>query len=103
MALAEAAVEDESTISNELRTIGSVLFYGTVIGTILHCMNMINGIFRGSLADVQATPSSSSIEQTSYNLTTGATVRKILASGANLDTEVVPISQTDAPGSPTEL
>jgi len=103
MALAEAAVEDDSTISNELRAIGSVLFYGTVIGAILHCMNMINGIFRGSFADARATPSSSSIEHTSYSLTAGTTVRKILASGANLDTEVVPTSQTDAPGSPTEL
>ncbi len=103
MALAEAAVVDESTISNELRAIGSVLFYGTVIGAILHCMNMVNGILRGSFADAQATPSSSSIEPSSYNLTSGTTVRKILASGANLDTEVVPISQTDDPGSPTEL
>jgi hypothetical protein len=66
-------------------------------------MNMVNGILRGSFADAQATPSSSSIEPSSYNLTSGTTVRKILASGANLDTEVVPISQTDDPGSPTEL
>jgi hypothetical protein len=103
MALVEAAVEDDSTISNELRAIGSVLFYGTVIGAILHCLNMINGIFRGAFADAQATPSSSSIEQASYNLTAGTTVRKILASGANLDTEVVPISQADDSGGPTEL
>jgi len=103
MALAEAAVEDNSMISNKLRAIGSVLFYGTVIGAILHCLNMISGIFRGAFVDAQATPSSSSIEQASYNLTAGTTVRKILASGANLDTEIVPISQDEGSGSPTEL
>ena len=103
MALVEAAVEDDSTISNKLRAIGSVLFYGTVIGAILHCLNMIRGIFRGAFVDTQATPSSSSIEQASYNLTAGTTVRKILASGANLDTEIVPISQDEGSGSPTEL
>jgi hypothetical protein len=103
MALAEAAVENNSMISNKLRAIGSVLFYGTVIGAILHCLNMISGIFRGAFVDAQATPSLSSIEQASYNLTAGTTVRKILASGANLDTEIVPISQDEGSGSPTEL
>ncbi|MDP7002061.1 MAG: hypothetical protein QF911_00580 [Candidatus Thalassarchaeaceae archaeon] len=103
MALMEAAVEEGSNISNELRAIGSVLFYGTVIGSILHCLNMISGTFRGSLVEEAPIPSSTSIEQPSFNLTTGTTVRKILARGANLDTEVVPVSQSDAPGSPTEL
>jgi len=103
IALAEAAVEEGSTISHDLRVIGSVLFYGTVVGSVFHCLNIISGTFRGSFVDETPTPPSTSIEQASFNLTAGTTVRKILSSGANLDTEVVPVSQTDSLGSPTEL
>ncbi len=90
-------------ISKEIRVIGSVLFYGTVIGAILHCLNIISGTFRGSILGGKQSESSTSIIQESFQLTSGTTVRKILASGANLDTEVIPTAQTDKPGSHSEL
>ena len=49
MALVEMMVEDPSTLSEELRKLGSVMFYGVVIGAILHSLNMVTGIFRGEI------------------------------------------------------
>jgi len=103
IALSEAAVEESSPISGQLRSIGAVLFYGCVIGSILHCLNFISGSFRGSLISEENSSTATSIERTSYNLTSGTTIRKILAGGANLDTEIVPNSQSESPGGPTEL
>ena len=104
MALLELDPESNlDGISKEIRVIGSVLFYGTVIGSILHCLNIISGTFRGSISGADQSTPSTSISQESFKLTSGTTVRKILASGANLDTEVVPTLQTDRPGSQTEL
>ena len=102
MALVEMMVEDPSTLSEELRKLGSVMFYGVVIGAILHSLNMITGIFRGEIISSDSVKSSSiSIE--SYSLVSSTTVRKILASGANLDTEVIPIGEEDEKGSATKL
>ena len=47
MALLEAAVEEENSTSSRIRVLGSVLFYGTVLGSIYHSLNMISGSFRG--------------------------------------------------------
>lgn len=103
MALLEAAVEEESSSSNRIRVLGSVLFYGTVIGSIYHALNMISGSFRGTLASEGPNPSSTSISSP-YKLTKEATVRKILAQReGKLDTVVVPESSTDLPGSATEI
>ena len=103
MSLAEAAVESETTIGNRLRVLGSVLFYGTVIGAVLHCLNMISGSFRGSLIGELSTPSSTSISSP-FKLTEETTVRKILAQReGKLDTVVVPESNSESPGKPTEL
>ena len=102
MALVEMMVEDPSTLSEELRKLGSVMFYGVVIGAILHSLNMVTGIFRGEIISSDSVKSSSiSIE--SYSLVSSTTVRKILASGANLDTEVIPIGEEDEKGSATKL
>ena len=102
MALVEMMVEDPSTLSEELRKLGSVMFYGVVIGAILHSLNMITGIFRGEIISSDSVKSSSiSIE--SYSLVSSTTVRKILASGANLDTEVIPVGEEDEKGSATKL
>ena len=102
MALVEMMVEDPSTLSEELRKLGSVMFYGVVIGSILHSLNMVTGIFRGEIISSDSVKSSSiSIE--SYSLVSSTTVRKILASGANLDTEVIPIGEEDEKGSATKL
>jgi len=103
MALLEAAVEEENLMSNRIRVLGSVLFYGTVIGSIYHALNMISGSFRGTLASEGPNPSSTSISSP-YKLTKETTVRKILAQReGKLDTVVVPESSTDLPGSATEI
>lgn len=102
MALVEMMVEDPSALSEELRKVGSVMFYGVVIGSILHSLNMVTGIFRGELITVDSVKSSS-ISVESYSLVTSTTVRKILASGANLDTEVIPTGEDDEKGSATKL
>ena len=102
MALVEMMVEDPSALSEELRKVGSVMFYGVVIGSILHSLNMVTGIFRGELITVDSVKSSS-ISVESYSLVTSTTARKILASGANLDTEVIPTGEDDEKGSATKL
>ena len=102
MALVEMMVEDPSALSEELRKVGSVMFYGVVIGSILHSLNMVTGIFRGELITANSVKSSS-ISVESYSLVTSTTVRKILASGANLDTEVIPTGEDDEKGSATKL
>ena len=93
----------EISIVDRLRVLGSVLFYGTVIGSIYHCLNLISGSFRGSLAGEDQPNSSTSISSP-YVLTKETTVRKILAHReGKLDTVVIPESNSDSPGSPTEL
>ena len=103
MALLEAAVEEENTMSRRIRVLGSILFYGTVLGSIYHSLNLISGSFRGTLASEGPNPSSTSITSP-YSLTKETTVRKILAQReGKLDTVVVPESSTDLPGSSTEV
>ncbi len=102
MALIEMTVEDPSSLSEELRKLGSVMFYGVVIGSILHSLNMVTGIFRGELI-TQKSIKSSSISVESYFLVSPMTIRKILASGANLDTEVCPTEEDNGKGNATSL
>ena len=103
MSLAELAVEEEASISNRLNVLGSTLFYGTVIGSIYHCLNLISGSFRGKLVDSDS-PISSTTIQSPFRLTKETTVRKILSQReGKLDTVVVPEPISDSPGSPTEL
>ncbi len=103
MSLVEAAVEDENTMSHRIRVLGSVLFYGTVLGSIYHALNMISGSFRGSLVGEGGNHTSTSISSP-YKLTKETTIRKILAQReGKLDTVVIPESTTDLPGSPTEI
>jgi hypothetical protein len=103
MALLDAAVEEGNSTTSRIRVLGSVLFYGAVLGSIYHSLNLISGSFRGSLATEGANPSSTSISSP-YKLTKETTVRKILAQReGKLDTVVVPESSTEMPGSPTEL
>ena len=102
MALVSATVEDPVSLVEELRKVGSVMFYGVVIGAVIHSLNMISGLFRGALVETIAA-NSSSIKSDSYSLTSATSVRRILASGAGLDTEVVPVSQSDEKGNATKL
>jgi len=102
MALVEMMVEDPSALSEELRKLGSVMFYGVVIGSIFHSLNMVTGMFRGELIS-QKSIKSSSISVESYFLVSPMTVRRILASGASLDTEVYPTEEDNGKGSATSL
>ncbi|MAH98761.1 MAG: hypothetical protein CMA12_05380 [Euryarchaeota archaeon] len=103
MALAEAAVEDEINIAHRLRVLGSILFYGTVLGAIYHSLNMISGTFRGSIVGGDSSESSSSISSP-YKLTKETTIRKILAQReGKLDTVVIPETTTEDQGRATEL
>lgn len=102
MALVEMMVEDPSALSEELRKVGSVMFYGVVIGSIFHSLNMVTGMFRGELIS-QKSVKSSSISVESYFLVSPMTVRRILASGASLDTEVYPTEEDNGKGSATSL
>ena len=102
IALAELLVEDPSILSEELRKVGSVMFYGVVIGSILHSLNMVTGMFRGNLIPKKSVRTSS-ISVESYPLVSPTTIRRILSSGADLDTEVIPTGENDEKGSATKL
>ena len=103
MALTEAAIEEEIRTANRLRVLGSILFYGTVLGAIYHSMNMISGTFRGSLVEAESSESSTSISSP-YKLTKETTIRKILAQReGKLDTVVIPETTTEDQGRATEL
>ena len=102
MSLIEAAVEDPSALSADVQAVGAILFYGTAVGAIMHSLNAVSGLFRGTMADADRA-TSSSITMDDYSLVTPTSVRKILAGGADLDTTVVPVGESDDAGGPTEL
>ncbi|MEC9351043.1 MAG: hypothetical protein VX482_02790 [Candidatus Thermoplasmatota archaeon] len=102
MALLDAGVEDPSSLSHELAVAGSVIFYFAVVAMILHCLNMVSGLFRGDIIG-EGTEVASSIEADTYNLASATTVSRILTSGAGMDTVVVPVGESDEKGSATDL
>ena len=102
MSLIEAAVEDSSALSADVQAVGAILFYGVAVGAIMHSLNAVSGLFRGTRANVDRA-TSSSITMEEYSLVSPTSVRKILAGGANLDTTVVPVGESDDAGSATEL
>jgi len=102
MSLIEAAVEDSSALSADVQAVGAILFYGVAVGAIMHSLNAVSGLFRGTRANVDRA-TSSSITMEEYSLVSPTSVRKILAGGANLDTTVVPVGESEDAGSATEL
>ncbi len=102
IALLDAGVEDPSSLSHELSVAASVIFYFAVVAMILHCLNMVSGLFRGEIVG-EDTEVSSSIEADTYNLASATSVSRILASGAGMDTMVVPVGESDEKGSATDL
>jgi hypothetical protein len=102
MSLIESAVEDSSALSADVQAVGAILFYGVAVGAIMHSLNAVSGLFRGARANVDRA-TSSSITMEEYSLVSPTSVRKILAGGANLDTTVVPVGESDDAGSATEL
>ena len=103
LALADALVEDPSSLSHTMRKAGSVIFYGTVLGAIFHSTNMISGLYRGDTIKSQVRLSETTFAPTSYPLTSTTSIRKILATGAVLDTEIVPTFESNETGKPTLL
>jgi hypothetical protein len=102
MALLDAGVLDPSSLAHELAVAGSVIFYFVVIAMILHCLNMVSGLFRGDIVG-EGSEGASSIQVDSYNLASATTVARILGSGAGMDTVVVPVGESDEAGSATDL
>ena len=102
MALLDAGVLDPSSLAHELAVAGSVIFYFVVIAMILHCLNMVSGLFRGNIVG-EGSEVASSIQVDSYNLASATTVARILGSGAGMDTVVVPVGESDEAGSATDL
>tara|TARA_B100000085_G_scaffold16222_2_gene13991 strand:+ start:303 stop:1850 length:1548 start_codon:yes stop_codon:yes gene_type:complete len=102
MALLDAGVEDPSSLSHELSVAASVIFYFAVVAMILHCLNMVSGLFRGGIVG-EENEVSSSIEVDTYNLASATSVSRILASGAGMETMVVPVGESDEKGSATDL
>jgi hypothetical protein len=86
-----------------MRKAGSVIFYGTVLGAIFHATNIVSGLYRGDKLNSQVSISETIFAPTSYPLTSTTSIRKILASGAVLDTEVVPTFESNESGKPTPL
>ena len=98
----EAATDSTGIMSGEVRVVGAILFYGTAVGAILHTLNALSGMYRGTpVSEGRATMTS--VTRDDYSLTTPTSVRKILAGGAHLDTTVVPVGESDESGAPTEL
>ncbi|MEC7686065.1 MAG: hypothetical protein VX184_00305 [Candidatus Thermoplasmatota archaeon] len=98
----EATADSTGIMSGEVRVVGAILFYGTSIGAIMHTLNALSGLYRGTpVSEARAT--STSIARDDYSLTTPTSVRRILAGGAHLDTTVVPVGESDEPGAPTDL
>ena len=86
----------------DVQAVGAILFYGAVVGAIMHTLNAVSGLFRGARVDSDRA-TSSSITTEAYSLASPTSVRKILAGGASLDTTVVPVGESDDAGSATEL
>ena len=103
MALLDAGVEDPSSLSHELSVAASVIFYFAVVAMILHNLNMVSGLFRGGIVGGEENEVSSSIEVDTYNLASATSVSRILASGAGMNTMVVPVGESDEKGSATDL
>ena len=94
-------VEFNSTLSDRFAVVGSVIFYGAVIAIILHTVNVLRGLFHGR---IQLESSMSDIRKIeTFTIAESITIRSILTAGADVDTMLVPVSDTEIPGAPTEL
>ena len=94
-------VEFNSTLSERFAVVGSVIFYGAVIAIILHTVNVLRGLFHGKIQLENSMSDTRKIE--TFTIAESITIRSILAAGADVDTMLVPVSDTEIPGAPTEL
>ncbi|DAC68487.1 MAG TPA: hypothetical protein D7I12_05850 [Candidatus Poseidoniales archaeon] len=100
LSVTEIDIEATSSLAERFAVIGSVLFYGAVVAVTLHTLNIVRGLFHGKILQ-NTSQSSRRIE--SYTITSSTSIRSVLAAGADVETVLVPASDTDVPGAPTEL
>ena len=100
LSVTEIDIEATSSLAERFAIIGSVLFYGAVVAVTLHTLNIVRGLFHGKI--LQNTPQSSRRIET-YTITSSTSIRSVLAAGADVETVLIPASDTDVPGAPTEL
>ena len=100
LSVTEIDIEATSSLAERFAVTGSVLFYGAVVAVTLHTLNIVRGLFHGKILQT-ASPSSRSIE--SYTIASPTSIRSVLAAGADVETVLIPASDTEVPGAPTEL
>ncbi|MEC9124957.1 MAG: hypothetical protein VX515_03055, partial [Candidatus Thermoplasmatota archaeon] len=100
LSVTDIDIEATSSLAERFAVIGSVLFYGAVVAVTLHTLNIVRGLFHGKILQT-ASPSSRSIE--SYTIASPTSIRSVLAAGADVETVLLPASDTEVPGAPTEL
>ena len=101
LSLAQFDVEMSSSLSERFAVVGSVIFYGTVLAVILHTLNIVRGLFHGSLQSDDVISDNRKIE--TYTIAKSTTIRSVLSAGADIDTLLIPASDTEVPGAPTEI
>ena len=94
-------VEFNSTLSERFAVGGSVIFYGAVIAIIRNTVNVLRGLFHGRIQLESSMSDTRKIE--TFTIAESIKIRSILAAGAAVAPMLVPVSDTEIPGAPTEL
>jgi len=103
-AFLEAGPADDATSSlvHELAVVGTILFYGVVIGTLANALAMARGTFEGArVGDAPLLDASGGPHR--YLVAGETSVRDLLTAGVTLDTVLVIEEEDDSPGSATIL
>ena len=100
LSTSQLEVELNTNLPDRFAVIGSVMFYGAVIAVILHSQRSPWAVPR------QNTGRHLNIRYHKIETFTVAepiTIRSVLSAGADVDTMLTPVSDTEVPGAPTEL
>jgi len=101
LSTSQLEVELNTNLPDRFAVIGSVMFYGAVIAVILHTVNVLRGLFHGRIQVDTSTSDTRKIE--TFTVAEPITIRSVLSAGADVDTMLTPVSDTEVPGAPTEL
>ena len=101
LSTSQIEVELNTNLQDRFAVIGSVMFYGAVIAVILHTVNVLRGLFHGRIQVDTSTSDTRKIE--TFTVAEPITIRSVLSAGADVDTMLTPVSDTEVPGAPTEL
>ena len=101
LSTSQLEVELNTNLQDRFAVIGSVMFYGAVIAVILHTVNVLRGLFHGRIQVDTSTSDTRKIE--TFTVAEPITIRSVLSAGADVDTMLTPVSDTEVPGAPTEL